>query len=86
MARLRALPLLLGVLLLSAPLCRAQEEGDEEFLGDEEVGELPEGAYEAQGEEEEDFPFDEKDVVVLTASNFTEAIKSHKFVLVSRAG
>ncbi len=68
MSRYQLLALLFGLLLVSAPFVRA----DDEYEGDE--GEDEEGAPPSS---------DEKDVVVLTTKNFKDLIKKHKYVLVS---
>ena len=68
MNKWQVLALLLGALLLSAPLVRSEEE----YEDDSEEGEVP-----ASGGD------DEKDVLVVTEKNFEEKVKGSKFALVS---
>lgn len=67
MTRAQWLALLLGVLLLTAPLIRAEEEEYEDD-DDDTGGDAKDG--------------DDKDVVVITKDNFDEKIKKSKFALV----
>ena len=71
MNKWQILALLLGALLLSAPLVRSEEEYDE---GDDEGDAAAGGAD------------DDKDVVVVTEKNFEEKVKGSKFALVSGCG
>lgn len=71
MSRAQWLALLLGVLLVSAPLIRAEAEEEYEDGDDEE-----EDAGAAKGDAE-------KDVVVITKANWEEKVKKSKYALVS---
>ena len=66
MSKWQFLALLLGVLLLTAPLIKAEEDDYEE---------------EAEGEAEKPSD-DDPDVVVITEANFEETVKKAKFALV----
>jgi len=70
MTRAQWFALVFGVLLLSAPLIRAEEEEYE----DEAEEEADAGSS------------DEKDVVVITTANFDEKVKKSKFALVRGGG
>ena len=68
MSRTAILALLLGLMLVAAPLIRAEEA--DEYDEEAEEGEAP------AGDEAE------KDVVIITEDNFEEKVKKSKFALV----
>ena len=68
MTRAQWLALLLGILLVSAPLIRAEEEEYED--NDDDDSDSGSGSG------------DEKDVVVITQANFEDKVKKSKFALV----
>jgi hypothetical protein len=71
MSRATLIALLLGLLLVAAPVARVYGEEDADYAEEDE------DEAEAGGDDSE------KDVVVLTTKNFDETIKKHKFVLAS---
>lgn len=69
MTRLQWFALLFGLLLVTAPLIRAEEEEYEDDDDDD-------------SEEEASGDADDKDVLVITKDNFDDKIKGSKFALV----
>lgn len=93
-SRRRLTPLLLAACLIACALTRlpapVTAAAEAETLSDEEIAEEATLAGEDDaidaadiGEEQEEEAVDEKDVLVLTDATFDDAIKKHKYILVS---
>lgn len=82
---MRVLPILLAGCLLAASLAQLPAVSCLQSADAEDADQIPAGGAESEvpDQDQPEAAIDEKDVAVLTKSNFDEAIKSHNYSLVS---